>query len=487
MGSEMDRKGRAAKAPGILVADDDKSLMRLVTKVLSRQGYEVEGVTTGHEVITHVTEGQSQLLLLDYNLPDMNGRQIVENLSSRGFDPPFIVMTGHGDEKLAVEMMKLGARDYVMKDVAFVDLLPSVVRQAMDQLHVEGRLKVTEAGLKQSEEKFAKAFMASPDWILILTLDDGTIVEANDTFHESSGFRRGEAIGTSCRDLGLCVDPSRWKGMFETIQVSEECRNWEMDVKVKSGEKRTLLMSAEPLEFGGKQCAICVAHDITERKQDQERIMASLREKDHLLKEIHHRVKNNLQVIASLLNLQGRDVQEEAVRDIFGEVGNRIKSMALVHEMLYSAEDFSGVDFEAYVRALLDNLYRSMGVSPKRIMSELHMEGTSLGIDYAVPCGLIVNELASNSLKYAFPGDARGKIQVTMEQSDEDEGTVIRIVFEDDGAGLPEGMDFQTAETLGMKLVKLLCQRQLGGSVSCSNRSAGTRFDIEFCIKGQGG
>jgi len=482
MVTEADTKKVAAKALGILVAEDDQSLLRLVTKVLGRQGYEVEGVTSGREVIERVTGGRRQLLLLDYNLQDMNGRQIVEELSSRGFDPPFIVMTGHGDERLAVEMMKLGARDYVMKDVAFVELLPSVVRQAMDQLNVEGRLRVTEAGLKQSEEKFAKAFMASPDWILILTLEDGTIVEANDTFLESSGFMRGEAIGSTCRDLGICANLSQWKGMFETLRSADKFRNREMAVKVKSGETRMLLLSAEPLVFGGQQCAICVAHDITERKLDHERIIASLKEKDLLLKEIHHRVKNNLQVIASLLNLQGRNANDDSIKGVLGEVGNRIKSMALVHEMLYSAEDFSGVDFEAYVKALLDNLYRNMGISPRRIVPELRLEGIEFGIDYAVPCGLIINELASNSLKYAYPGEAKGRLLMTMRKRDEAEGTVMEMVFEDDGTGLPDDMDFQTTETLGMKLVKLLSERQLGGTVSCTSGS-GTRFDLEFRIK----
>jgi two-component sensor histidine kinase len=127
-----------------------------------------------------------------------------------------------------------------------------------------------------------------------------------------------------------------------------------------------------------------------------------------------------------------------------------------------------------------------MGVSPKRVVPDLRMNGIRLGIDYAVPCGLIVNELASNSLKYAYPGDADGNIVVTMKQRQEGRETVVSMVFEDDGVGLPDGFDFLTSETLGMKLVKLLSQRQLGGSVSCPNGN-GTCFRIEFGIKGQGG
>ena len=480
----MSGKGTVQDNISVLVADDDQSLLRLISKVLGRQGYAVETASSGREVVALAAEGQRKLILLDYTLPDMNGRQVVDELYSRGIHQPFIVMTGHGDERLAVEMMKLGARDYVMKDVAFIDLLPSVVRQTMDQLKVEGRLEATEEGLRQSEEKFAKAFMASPDWILILDLKDGVIIEANDTFIEASGFGRGEALGTSCRDLGLCVEPSAWKEMFNVLSSGLDFRNREMPVQIKSGHRRMLLLSAEPLEFEGKQCAICVAHDITERKKDHESIIASLREKDLLLKEIHHRVKNNLQVITSLLNLQSRNTTDTEVREVFSDVGNRIKSMALVHEMLYSAEDFSGVDFEAYVRALLDSLYRNMGISQKRIVPEFRMREVRLGIDLAVPCGLIVNELASNSLKYAFPEEAKGNLSVTIEERNEGVDDALHMVFEDDGVGLPYGMDFRTTETLGMKLVKLLAERQLGGSVSCTS-GKGTRFDIEFPLKGE--
>jgi len=247
-----------------------------------------------------------------------------------------------------------------------------------------------------------------------------------------------------------------------------------------------LLLSAEPLEFGGQRCAICVAHDITERKRDQEMVMDSLREKDLLLKEVHHRVKNNLQVITSLLNLQCRNIQDEAAREVFEDLGNRIKSMSLVHEMLYGAEDFSCVDFEAYISSLLDNLYRHMGVSRRRVPPDLRIGGIRLGMDHAVPCGLIINELASNSLKYAYPDSASGSIAISMDLHRKGGEDFVHMVFEDYGVGLPEGVDLSSSASIGLKLVRLLSERQLGGSVSCSN-GVGARFDIEFRLQVQGG
>ena len=172
--------------------------------------------------------------------------------------------------------------------------------------------------------------------------------------------------------------------------------------------------------------------------------------------------------------------------DMFEDVGNRIKSMSLVHEMLYGADDLCGVDFEAYISALLDNLYRHMGVSRHRIAPDLRIDGLRLGIDHAVPCGLIINELASNSLKYAYPDNASGSLVISMDLRREGQEDVVRMVVEDDGVGLPEGVDISSSESLGLNLVRLLSERQLGGSVSCSNGTV-TRFDIEFRVKVQSG
>ena len=469
--------------PTVLVADDDSSLLRLVLKVLGREGYVVDGVSTGREVIDRVLAGGDYLLLLDFSLLDMSGQQVVEELALKGHKAPFIVMTGHGDERLAVDMMKLGAIDYVMKDVAFVDLLPSVVGQALEQIKVQSKLAAAETGLKHSEEKFVKAFQASPDWMLILTIDHGIILEANDSFIDATGYRRGETIGVSCMDLGLCGSPSQWKEMFSTLAGGAEFRNREMVARTKDGSELTLLLSADVFESEGNKCAIFVAHDITQRKKDQEKILAALTEKDVLLKEIHHRVKNNLQAVTSLLNLQARAMDDGPVKMAFEDVGNRIKSMALVHEMLYSADDFSGIDFGAYVRRMLDNLYRSTNTSKRRVVPVLSFNGVKLGIDHAVPCGLIVNELASNTLRYAFDESGEGSLSITMGVSENSNGSqIVALEVADNGTGLPGSVDFKKTDSLGLKLVKLLSEKQLGGSVRY-NGEGGAKYTIEFPLQ----
>jgi len=225
-----------------------------------------------------------------------------------------------------------------------------------------------------------------------------------------------------------------------------------------------------------------IGYDITESKRAEEavrasaeQIEASLREKEVLLEEIHHRVKNNLQVISSLLRLQSAQVHDRATLEMFKESGNRIRSMALVHEKLYQSPDLSRLDFTDYVRSLTDLLRRSYQAETSGVTLRTTVEDVRLGIDAAVPLGLIINELVSNSLKYAYPPGRHGEVQVTLRPQD-GEGYLLSVA--DDGVGLPADFDPRTTDTLGMQLVCALTD-QLGGAIELVARS-GTEFRIRF-------
>jgi two-component sensor histidine kinase len=220
--------------------------------------------------------------------------------------------------------------------------------------------------------------------------------------------------------------------------------------------------------------------DMTDRKKAEAQIQKDLKEKEVLLKEIHHRVKNNLQIISSLLGLQARYIQDEKFLNIFKECQNRVRSMALVHEKLYQARDLAIIDFQEYVDFLIRGLYRSYGVSPEHIPYKIHVEDITIAIDLAVPCGLIINELVSNALKYAFPESfqEKGKIDIKLHQIDEKE---VELVVRDNGIGLPKNIDLKKTKTLGLQLVSLLAESQLAGTAAC-DRKKGTRFQIRFPI-----
>jgi two-component sensor histidine kinase len=217
--------------------------------------------------------------------------------------------------------------------------------------------------------------------------------------------------------------------------------------------------------------------DITERKQSEEIIKASLQEKDILLREIHHRVKNNLQVISGLLDLQAMSVGNPELMERLNESQSRIQAMAMVHEKLYSSKDFSRIDLADYVRTLSKDLFKSYKINPGKIDLIIQTDGVVyVDINKAIPCGLILNELISNALKHAFPGDRHGELQVLMGETKNAE---IEIIIRDNGLGLPDDVDIHQPQTLGLDLVNGLIKNQLDGQIEV-RRDNGTEFRIKF-------
>jgi len=213
-----------------------------------------------------------------------------------------------------------------------------------------------------------------------------------------------------------------------------------------------------------------------EKRRADEQVRASLREKEVLLREIHHRVKNNLQIISSLLHLQSGHLVDQHDQEIFKESQNRIQSMALIHEKLYGSNDLGKIGFPEYIRNLANHLFRSYGVNPDAIALEITAADIALDIDTAVPCGLILNELLSNSLVHAFPA-GRGQISIDFRSQDE---KIFTLTVRDNGVGLPWTLDYRKAESLGWQLINALAG-QLGGTIEVSSRP-GTLVKIVFEI-----
>jgi two-component sensor histidine kinase len=223
-----------------------------------------------------------------------------------------------------------------------------------------------------------------------------------------------------------------------------------------------------------------LADRIRTLRQEKERAEKALMDtqftmQDALLKEVHHRVKNNLQVIASLLNLQSRQVRDAQTVEMFKESQNRVQSMALIHEQLYHSNDAARLDFESYLRTLMAYLLASYSTSNTAIALKLNVDHISFGVDTAIPCGLIVHELVANALKHAFPGRKPGEIRLDLRASDNGRYT-LRV--RDNGVGFPEDVDFRRVESLGLRLVNMLTQ-QLDGVIELQ-RNGGTTFTITF-------
>jgi two-component sensor histidine kinase len=218
-----------------------------------------------------------------------------------------------------------------------------------------------------------------------------------------------------------------------------------------------------------------IARDITQRKRAQAQLTASLKEKEVLLKEIHHRVKNNLQIISSLLNLQSHYIQDPKALEMFRESQDRLKSMALIHEMLYQSKEIAKIEFNEYVRNLLSMVYRSHSPTSKAIKLDVQVDPVFLSMDIAVPVSLILNEMVSNSLKHAFKERNAGLVEIHFKK--EKNGRFL-LVVSDDGVGLPRDFSLENTPSLGLRLVKILTA-QLRGNLTFRSE-IGTELRVDF-------
>lgn len=232
-------------------------------------------------------------------------------------------------------------------------------------------------------------------------------------------------------------------------------------------------------EEGTPILAVGFSQDITNFKQAEEQIKASLQEKETLLQEIHHRVKNNMQIIASLLRLQLNNKDKKDVDSILKENMGRVYAMAAIHESLHQSERLSEIDFKAYLQKLAQMLSQTYSVDPSKVSFQIDTPELKLAIDKANPLGLVLNELISNSLKYAFSDDPKGSINIKSRLLD---GNSIEIIVADDGAGMPDGFDWRKGDSLGLKLVQNLVENQLSGSIDLDNTN-GTKFTIRFNLE----
>ena len=308
---------------------------------------------------------------------------------------------------------------------------------------------------------------------LIMLDHDRNIVTINNATTALLGYSKEELIGKPLEYL--FKDQTFETGNKLPSNTSDTVINFETCLKSKYGEFIPVLLSKSVIkdENGNVMGIVCIGNNIVEIKEAKDKIKASLNEKELLLRELHHRVKNNLQIILSLINLQSNGIKDQQDLEIFRESQSRVKSLAIIHEKLYQSADFASINFEEYIQSLVS--YLLSYYSTINITVDIDVEkDIVLNMDTAVPCGLIINELVTNSIKFAFPGVKTGKIYIKLHYKD---GSLILIIG-DNGIGLPEGMDFESSEKLGLQLVKTLTD-QLEGTIQYNGEN-GAEFKIEF-------
>jgi len=328
-----------------------------------------------------------------------------------------------------------------------------------------------EEALQISINRGRSIIAAIPDMMFCLKRD-GTVIKLSDEIQDKLPMTYKRILGKKIWDVGFPMNHrDRLLNLItKTLESSEiQTLEYQLDTErsIKYFEARLVPWSEDEV--------LAIARDITKRKMAEESLNSALKEKEVLLKEIHHRVKNNLQVISSLLDLQSSSIKDKRIAELFSESQNRIRTISLTHEQLYMSENPSKFDFAAYIRNLSNALLFSLSIKPTQHEVNIDINEVFLEINLVIPCALMINELVTNSLKYAFPGDKHGEINIRCYPG-EDKKYVLTV--SDNGVGFPEDLDYRNTDTLGLQLVNMFVN-QLYGTIELDS-SKGTEFRITF-------
>ncbi|MBC7089263.1 MAG: PAS domain S-box protein [Methanobacteriales archaeon] len=352
-----------------------------------------------------------------------------------------------------------------------VGMIPRTKKSVASLIDIT-ELKEAKRRIEESEERYRAVVETAPNGIIVLD-KNGRILEVNKKALKLSGFKREDLIGKNIIRIlpKIKLDPEEIiSGLKLAIKGEKPDKKVRTFTNLK-GEKISFIEHHSVLEKNGEVVGLSVIiEDVTERCKAEKKIKESLKEKETLLREIHHRVKNNLQIISSLLNLQFNKIKGEEVHRLLKESQGRIQAMTMIHEHLYQSETLTHINFKEYTKRIIDNIFLSYKA---KIKKKLEIQDIKLDIDTAIPLGLIINELITNSIKYAFP-TGEGTITIKLTTNDDN----IELIVADDGIGLPESIDLEKTETLGLKLVNILT-KQIDGKITLKT-GQGTQFKIIF-------
>lgn len=440
----------------LLVEDEVVEAMDLKNQ-LEALGYSVPDIASnGKDAVSKVVELEPDLVLTDMVFrEEFDGLEMASKIKS--LNTPVVYLTDHFDEPTFQRAMLTEPDGYLVKPYNTHNL----------KFTIEVALRKSRQILNSDERDYLESVDNSMVAVFKTNLD-GDILFVNKAMADKFKFGSVDEV-LEKKSLDFYKNPSDRERIIGELKQNCSAEG-EFELLSADGEIINILIRANMTTDGLFGTMI----NITKRVEAENRLKESLTEKEILLSEIHHRVKNNLQIISSLLNLQKGYVEGEESVNILKESQGRVRTMAMIHEKLYQSPTFSNVPIKEYVIELVSSILYSYGISKDMVHQEFDVEDLKVDIDTALPLGLIINELVTNSMKYAFP-QKRGTLKIQFKLRSNDD---YQLVVADDGVGLPEDINIETVDSLGLQLVNTLVN-QLDGELKI-DRSNGTKFQITF-------
>jgi PAS domain S-box-containing protein len=499
----------------VLVIEDEEGHAELIRRGFksNQQDFHLTFAGSLLDARNRINKNPPDLIIADWLLPDGKGIEILPS-DREAITIPVIIMTSHGNEDLAVEMLKAGVVDYIVKSESSFKELPHIAERALWDWGNIVQRKRAEAALHESEERYRILTDAAHDAIYTLS-PEGVVTYVNSGGSALIGMPPEKIVGLSLKSLYHPDIAQEFRENLDKVISTKRPVRYDSKFWHENQDQITWLDAQLVPQFGPDGSVVQVigiSRSITDRKQAEmllkrfneelewqvrlrtaelehtntlleaeiiqrtlaeENVRKSLNERELLLREIHHRVKNNLQIILSLISLQSRNIQDQKLLDTMGEFQNRIMAMAHIHERMYRAEDISRIDLSEIVTFLGSSLFKFYKVNPKVIRLNVEFKDIQISINSAIPISLIINELISNSIKHGFPKGTLGEITIAGRR----EADTIVLSIKDTGIGIPKDLDWKRSkQSLGLRLVVSLVE-QLNGTIEL-DRSAGTAFII---------
>lgn len=462
----------------ILLLEDNVYDAELIERELQKAAlnFVTQRTDTRDEFIKHIDEFAPDIIISDFNMPQLNAIEALELLAQHNHKIPFILVTGSQTEEVAVDCIRKGANDYILKHS--LTRLPSAIKNALKNQEVEREKQLAEEQLKQSEERY-RFVVENIREVIFQTNEDGEFTFLNSAWETITGYTNLESLQKPFTHFLHPDDRAVVFDLYQKVWHNEDIGET-YEVRFKAKDDRELWFEINPQILYDDQNNIIGTfgslRDITAQKLSEQRLKASLEEKDILLKEVYHRVKNNLQVIASMLSIQAMYLDDDHMKKILEDSQNRIFSIALVHQKLYASNDLSSIAVDDYFKDLVGQISGLYG--GYEVVIDLEVENIKLDIDTIMPMGLITNEVMTNSFKYAFAGVENARIKVEIKNNEQNQ-VVFRI--SDNGKGFQEEPNINRPKSLGMQLISLLAS-QLNAELTLDTKN-GVTYTLVFTAK----